>query len=370
MTIDLESLPDEAKKALHLFAEFQLTEFNDSGANGYVMIGHHNVLRKDVAIKIYFHDKNHVDQEPAIIATLNHENILKVFDARKVDEHCSFYMMQAANDGDLFSFKTRYYISLDLSYKLLCQLLSGLSAMHCQDKKLVHRDLKPENILIHDDQLVIADFGSVRRIDDATGKAPASKHSILYRPPEAFGYNAFYDFSSDVYQAGLIGYILFGGTLSNDLLTYLSKKDLKKLEEIKEEGGDYEVSKYIDTCIERKIIDGELLNWSSIPFYVPGRIIRVLKKATLDRSKRYTNVSEFLASLAKVRAGLPDWIAYKGHYELPNWKGNDYLILESSGKIILKKRKHGSKNYRVDNSIKANDIKSAFHQLKDKIGLP
>ena len=45
--------------------------------------------------------------------------------------------------------------------------------------------------MVHDDKLVIADFGSVRRIDDATGKAPASKHSILYRPPEAFGDNAF-----------------------------------------------------------------------------------------------------------------------------------------------------------------------------------
>ena len=57
MDIDIESLPDEAQKALQQFSEFQLAEFNDSGANGYVMIGRHDVLRKDVAIKIYFHEE-------------------------------------------------------------------------------------------------------------------------------------------------------------------------------------------------------------------------------------------------------------------------------------------------------------------------
>ena len=253
MAIDIESLPEEAQKALQQFSEFQLAAFNDSGANGYVMIGRHNVLKKDVAIKIYFHDANDVDQEPAIIATLNHENILKVFDARKVEECCSFYMMQAANSGDLFSFLENYNLSLDLSYKLLCQLLSGLSAMHCQEMKLVHRDLKPENLLVHDDKLVIADFGSVRRIDDTTGKAPASKHSILYRPPEAFGNNAFFDFSSDVYQAGIIGYLLFGGRLSNNLLEQLNERELNELDRVKQTGGDYEISTYIDSCIEKRI---------------------------------------------------------------------------------------------------------------------
>jgi len=370
MAIDIEALPDEAQKALQQFSEFQLAEFNDSGANGYVMIGRHDVLRKDVAIKIYFHEENGVDQEPAIIATLNHENILKVFDARKVEECCSFYMMQAANDGDLFTFQKRYHLSLDLSYKFLCQLLSGLSAMHCQEKKLVHRDLKPENLLVHDDQLVIADFGSVRRIDDATGKALASKHSILYRPPEAFGDDAFFDFSSDVYQAGIIGYLLFGGLLSNDLLEQLNKRELKELEKVKQTGGDYEISKYIDSCIEKRIRSGKLLDWSSIPFYVPKKVVKVLKKAVLDKEKRYANVSEFLAELAKVRAGLPDWIASKEGYELRDWKGNDYLLVESGGKIIMKKRKHKSKTFRVDNSIKAQDFDAAYNQLKNKVGLP
>jgi len=77
MAVDIDTLPEEAQKALEQFKEFQIGEFNDSGANGYVMIGRHDVLRKDVAIKIYFHDENEVDQEPAIVAAINHKNVLR-----------------------------------------------------------------------------------------------------------------------------------------------------------------------------------------------------------------------------------------------------------------------------------------------------
>ncbi len=370
MTVDLDTLPEEAKKALQQFKEFQISDFNDSGANGYVMIGRHNVLRKDVAIKIYFHDENEIDQEPAIIASINHENILKVYDARKVEETCSFYMMQAANGGDLFSFSEKFYLSTALSHRLLCQLLSGLSALHCKEKKLVHRDLKPENLLIHNDTIVIADFGSVRRVDDATGQAPASKHSILYRPPEAFGETAFFDYTSDVYQSGIIGYLLFGGSLSNDLLQHLSKREIKELDKIKESGGDYEISIFIDSCIEKKTKAGRLLDWNSIPFYVPKKVKKVLKAAVSGYEKRYKNVSEFLSDLAKVKAGLPDWIIDNDSYELRNWKGNDYLLTENKGGVIMKKKRHGGKNYRVDNSVQAESFASAYNILKNNIELP
>lgn len=372
MAIDIEKLPDEAKKALQQFREFQLATFNNSGANGYVMIGRHNVLRKDVAIKIYFHDESEIDQEPAIIASINHENVLKVYDARKVEETCSYYMMQAANEGDLFDFSEKYYLSTSLSHKLLCQLLSGLSALHCKEKNLVHRDLKPENLLIHNDTLVIADFGSVRQVSDTTGKAPSSKHSILYRPPEAFGNNPFFDFSSDVYQSGLIGYLLFGGLLDNDLLSHLNSKELKEFNKIKITGGDYDTSVFIDSCLEKKIISGKLLNWNSIPFYIPSGVKRVLKKATATHDKRYKNVSEFLSELSKIKAKLPDWIVSDENrgYILNNWKGNDYLLIEQQKNILVKKRRHNGKTFRVDNSIKSINLKETYNIMKEKIGLP
>lgn len=370
MAVDVDSLPDEARETLVLFPEFQISGFNETGANGYVMIGRHGVLRKEVAIKIYFHDQGEVDQEPAIIASINHENVLKVYDARKVNEYCSYYMMPSANDGDLFSFMDNYNISLTLAHRLLCQLLSGLAALHCKNNKLVHRDLKPENLLVHDDTIVIADFGSVRKINEVTNHAPASKHSILYRPPEAFGNNGFFDCSSDVYQAGMIGYLLFGGDLSNDLLLQLNKGDLVKLESLEKAGDGYETAVFIDSCIEKRIKAGKIVDWKSLPVYVPSNVKRTLRAAVSSHGKRYRNVSEFLLELARIRPTIPDWMDRNGEFFLENWNGNDYLLYEKDGKPVLKKKKRGSKAFRIDNSVTGSTLTEAYGQLKSNIGLP
>lgn len=367
---ELESLPIQAKAVLAKFPEFQISEFNDSGANGYVLIGRHNVLKKEVAIKIYFHSEDEIDQEPSIISAINHENVLKVHDARKIERTSSYYMMQAANDGDLYRFLERYNLSLHLAHKLLCQLLSGLSELHSEANRIVHRDLKPENLLIHNDTIVIADFGSVRRVDDETERAPASKHSILYRPPEAFGENAYFNFSSDIYQAGIIGFLLFGGNLNNILTNHLKKDELANLRELEKSAHACDASLFIDSCIEKRASSGKLIHWDSLPFFVPQKIKRILKKATAKIEDRYTNTSEFLLDLANAKQNLPDWVEMPEGYQLENWGKSDFLLTTEQGKILLKKRRHGATAYRTDNSIKCENYHSAYELLKKQINLP
>jgi hypothetical protein len=359
------NLPKEATSALEQFPEFELSKFNDSGANGYVLIGRHKVLNKDVAIKIYFHDEHEIDQEPALISQINHDNVLKVYDARKVEKDCSYFLMPAASDGDLSNYLNEYHLSLPLAHKLFCQLLSGISALHGAPNLLVHRDVKPENLLIHNDKIVIADFGSVRRIDKKTQQAPASKHSILYRPPEAFGDDAYFDFSSDIYQAGMVGFRLFGGKLSNDLLTHLTKQQRVKLLTIQ---GDYEQSKHVDSCIEARILQGRLIDWSTIPFFVPGSVKRVLKAATAVIGKRHANVSEVLAKLSGLRGKLPDWIVDERGYQLRDWKKNDYLICENE--LSVMKRRTGAKDFRTDKSYHGKSLDEIHDELRNRIGLP
>lgn len=366
MTIHVKDLPIEAQKALAQFPEFQISEFNDSGANGYVLLGRHTVLKKDVAIKIYFHEIGAIDQEPSIIASINHPNVLKVFDARRVESDCSYFLMPSANEGSLSRYLEKSDICLPLAHKLLCQLLSGLSELHREPNRLVHRDLKPENLLIHDDKIVIADFGSVRRIDDATGQAPASKHSILYRPPEAFEKKAHFNFLSDIYQVGLIGFLLFGGKISNDLLTHLNSKEIIELQKVKETKGNFDVSMYIDSCIQKKIDAGKLVDWETLPFYVPTSIKKIIKSAISVPGKRPSTVSQFLAALSRARGDLPDWIMHSDGPTLRNWNGNDYLIHLHRNSVL--KKKHNSKDFRVDNSFTGANGEQLYASLKNKCG--
>mgnify|MGYP000889874948 CR=1 FL=1 len=47
----------------------------------------------------------------------------------------------------------------------------------------------------------------------------------------------------------MISYLLFGGRLSNNLLEQLNERELNELDRVKQTGGDYEISTYIDSCI-------------------------------------------------------------------------------------------------------------------------
>lgn len=370
MALDLNALPHEARELLLKFPEFEPNHFNDSGANGYVLLGRHNVLQRDVALKIYFHAPNEVDQEPALVAALNHPNVMKVLDARNLRPDCSFFMTPFANYGDLSTYLRENHLSLPLAFRLLVQLLSGLSALHADPNRLLHRDLKPQNLLVHDDTILIADFGSVRHIANGNDSVPASKHSVLYRPPEAFGDDGYFDFSSDCYQAGIIGYLLFGGALSEELPSHLKRSDARQLAELKYQNVPwYQECEFVDQCIRARVEKGTLLDWDSIPEFVPRRIVRALKRATATK-KRLGDASEFLAQLASPKP-LPDWIrANSRTCSLRSWKGLDYQLTERDGQISVLKRRVGAARFINDNALSGGTWSQTMELLSDKLELP
>jgi serine/threonine protein kinase len=276
-------------------------------------------------------------------------------------------MTPVANYGDLRKYINDYNLSLGLAHSLLSQLLSGLAALHAEPNRLVHRDIKPENLLVHDDKLLIADFGSVRRVSAASGKASASKHSILFRPPESFGSSPYYDYSSDTYQAGIIGYILLGGRLDNDLLSYLTPKETRQLAGLDD---SVEESKFVDSCIERRICTGTLLDWATVPCFVPKRFVTALRRSTTKTGSKYSNTSEFLAELQRVRAVLPEWMITEDGWELSNWKGRDYLVTVDDQTVRVMKRKHGNTKFVTDHRFIGDDPVEIFEQMAVDIGLP
>lgn len=90
-------------------------------------------------------------------------------------------------------------------------LLAIIAFLHANG--IAHRNVNPKNIILRDSKLsnpILLDFGHA---DDGNFRKPIKKRNGAgFLAPEGFG-NQPVDFSLDVYSAGLILYLLLGGTI-------------------------------------------------------------------------------------------------------------------------------------------------------------
>lgn len=154
-----------------------------------------------------------VFNEVEILKTLDHPNILKVFEYFEDTEKC-YIVMEFCEGGDLFdrieaegTFTERY------AAKVMRLLLAGLNYLHT--KQVVHRDIKPENILItnkgkyEDFNIKIIDFNIAtvkkeRKIRGVSGTTD-------YMAPEVF--RGIYDERCDLWSSGVLLYVMISGNL-------------------------------------------------------------------------------------------------------------------------------------------------------------
>ena len=94
---------------------------------------------------------------------INHPNILKVHDF--LESKTKYYsIMDYCNQGNLNSYLEE---TLKLKYNqgvgerraiaMFIDLINGFFEL--RKREIMHRDIKCENILVHDDRLIISDFG-------------------------------------------------------------------------------------------------------------------------------------------------------------------------------------------------------------------
>jgi eukaryotic-like serine/threonine-protein kinase len=202
-----------------LDGRYHVVERIAAGGMGEVFRAHDAVLSREVAIKVLHRslagDQAFVERfrrEARAAATLNHPNIVAVYDWGSVDG--IYYMVMEYVHGRSVRDLLNAHVKLAPAQaaEVVRQTLQALE--HAHAKGIVHRDLKPENVLVTPDGVVkLTDLGLARAFADGrTTHAGAVTGTVQYLAPEQIrGEPA--DPRSDLYSLGIVTYELVTGRL-------------------------------------------------------------------------------------------------------------------------------------------------------------
>lgn len=216
--------------------KYKIVSFINSGGFGNTYEGEHILLKKRVAIKEFFiKDYCNRDEETATItvgitaksplvqklkkkfieeaqaiSTLNHPNIVNVYDVFE-ENGTAYYVMDYIDGHSLGEMlKQNGAMGEKQAMKYILQVAEALKYVHSRNR--LHLDVKPGNIMVDaNDNAILIDFGASKQYDEVagentstlTGKTPG------YAPLEQMGNDVlkFYP-STDIYALGATIYKL------------------------------------------------------------------------------------------------------------------------------------------------------------------
>ncbi|WP_255411468.1 serine/threonine-protein kinase [Georgenia sp. SYP-B2076] len=159
--------------------------------------------------------RNRFVRESQLAASVDHPNILPVYEAGEADGHL-YIAMRFVRGTDLRTvLDTRGTLDLPEAVRVLRDTAAALDAAHAAG--LVHRDVKPGNILLAErpdgpPHVYLADFGLTKRSSSATGMTTAGHFlgTLDYVAPEQIrGEDV--DGRADVYALACVAYTVLAG---------------------------------------------------------------------------------------------------------------------------------------------------------------
>ena len=191
-----------------------------AGGTSQVFEGLHPDLNRSVAIKMLSHSLvyesdfvQRFQQEARLIADLNHDHILQVFDAESA--YATFFIVMEKLKGiDLVDLIQKHgKLTPEQTRDILLQVAKALDYAH--NKGVVHRDIKPANIFVEENGNVkLTDFG----IASSPGLAqdnevdPGIHGTPGFLAPEVImGHVS--DGRVDIYALGVVAYAMLTGHL-------------------------------------------------------------------------------------------------------------------------------------------------------------
>lgn len=202
-----------------------LTKLGEGGM-GTVYLAEQVSVGRKVAIKVllgnYASDDEFIGRfrrEARLAASLNHRNIVVLYDFDQAADGSLFIVMEYLN-GEKLSDIIRRNGPLDVARatRLGLQIAEGLNAAHVAG--VIHRDIKPDNIMVagtgNSEEVKLMDFGIARLRD--TGKASQITRAGLivgtpeYMAPEQVEGGDVSD-KTDIYALGVVLYEMLTGNV-------------------------------------------------------------------------------------------------------------------------------------------------------------
>jgi len=258
---------------LNRVGKYELRNKLGEGAMATVFSAWDPDLKRDVAIKMLkyklaYDDKflNSFEQEARIVGSLNHPNIVNVFEV--IDQFSTrFIVMEKLHGRNLSEvLKEKGAFGLIETREILSQVASALQYAHSHgDNGIVHRDIKPSNI-------VIDNYGNIKLTDFGIASPPQDKQINIegtpsYLAPEIINGDLL-DGRADIYALGVMAFHLLTSSLpfsASTMAKLLKMQVSQKPPDIRKACPDIddELAGFIESALS-KDPDDRISDWTEI----------------------------------------------------------------------------------------------------------
>jgi len=210
------------QRKLASIGNYRLESFRlGEGSFSKVELAKHIILNKRLALKVIKvgeiedqYVKKNLHRESAIMAKLNHPNVVRLYE---VCSHVEFFCLamdyySGGNLCDLVCESESSKIEERKAKVYFNQIVNGLNYIHKQG--IIHRDIKLENIfLTHDKNVaVIGDFG-LSNFWNAKAHLRTRCGSAEYAAPELLDKHMKYNQAIDIWSSGVVLFAMLTGQL-------------------------------------------------------------------------------------------------------------------------------------------------------------
>src|SRR5207247_2967783 len=208
-------------KQWHL-GNYEILEEIGRGGMGVIYRARQRHSHRIVAVKrvLSYHADSHETRErfrreAEAVASLDHPNILPIYEVSESEDGLPFFSMKFATSGSLHDAALPLRKEPRKCAQLMAKVARAVEYAH--GRGILHRDLKPGNILLDDhDEPLVSDFGLAKWLNantDLTKSLTTFGTAGYIAPEQAEGGAAGLGAAADVYSLGAILFELLAGRL-------------------------------------------------------------------------------------------------------------------------------------------------------------